>query len=76
MYSIQLTSNINQDSILKIQLPKDFANQEVDFVLVIQPKNKISNEPKRPTGQYQGKMKMSEDFLKHLGDEFWLGGNT
>jgi hypothetical protein len=31
------------------------------------------NTSKRPIGQYQGKMKMSDDFCEPLSDEFWLG---
>jgi hypothetical protein len=39
MQSFHLSSQINQHGLLQIQLPKELANQEVDFVLVIQQKN-------------------------------------
>ena len=72
MQSFQFASQVNRQGMLNLQLPPDFANQEVDIVLVINTKNKATL-PERPIGQYAGKMKMSDDFSAPLPDEFWLG---
>jgi hypothetical protein len=72
MQSFQFASQINRKGMLNLQLPPDFANQEVDIVLVINTKKKATL-PERPIGQYAGKMKMSDDFSAPLRDEFWLG---
>ena len=72
MQSFQFTSQINQKNIVKLQLPSELANQEVEIVLVVhfKPQRTLSE---RPIGQYAGKMRMSEDFSEPLPDEFWLG---
>ena len=72
MQSFQFTSQINQEGIVKLQLPAAYANQKVEIVLVVhfEPQH-IQFE--RPIGQYTGKMRMSEDFSEPLPDEFWLG---
>jgi hypothetical protein len=48
MQSFQLSSQINQHGVLQIQLPESLANQEIDLILVIQPKNPQSTVTKRP----------------------------
>jgi hypothetical protein len=73
MQSFQFSSHINQQGLLQVQLPKNMADQDVDIILVVQPKNIIKTIDKRPIGQYQGKMKMSADFCEPLPNEFWLG---
>lgn len=72
MQSFQFASQINQEGLLSVKLPPDFANQMVDIILVVNPKPK-QVLAKRPIGQYAGKMHMSEDFSEPLPDEFWLG---
>jgi hypothetical protein len=73
MQSFQISSHINQQGLLQIQLPENLANQDVDIVLVVQQKKTRLIASKRPVGQYQGKMKMSDDFCEPLADNFWLG---
>ncbi|MEZ4527956.1 MAG: hypothetical protein R2941_18745 [Desulfobacterales bacterium] len=72
MQSFQFTTRINQEGVLHLQLPDVLSNQEVDVVLVLHFKQQqVQHE--RPTGQYAGKMRMSEDFSDPLPDDFWLG---
>ena len=41
MKSMQLTSRVGKDGILKIQMPVDITDQEVDVVVVVQPRLKF-----------------------------------
>lgn len=72
MQSFQFASQVSQEGLLNLQLPLNFANQEVEVVIVINAKKKRTAR-ERPIGQYAGKMKMSDDFGAPLPDEFWLG---
>lgn len=72
MQSFQFASQVSQEGLLNLQLPLNFANQEVEVVIVINAKKKRTAQ-ERPIGQYAGKMKMSDDFDAPLPDEFWLG---
>jgi hypothetical protein len=73
MQSFQLSSHINQQGLLQIQMPINLANQDVEIILVVQQKTSPTVLNKRPIGQYRGKMKMADDFCAPLPDEFWLG---
>ena len=57
MQSFQLSSHINSHGVLQIQLPQDLASQDVDIILVVQPKNTPAAISNHPAGQYQGKTK-------------------
>ncbi len=72
MQSFQFASQVSQEGLLNLQLPLNFANQEVEVVIVINAKKKRTAQ-ERPIGHYAGKMKMSDDFDAPLPDEFWLG---
>lgn len=39
MQSFQLSSHIDPQGVLKLQLPKNFASQDVDVILVVESKN-------------------------------------
>ncbi len=52
MKSIQLTSHVGKDGILKIQMPVDITDQEVDVVVVVQPRLKF--EPAVDTPEARG----------------------
>jgi len=65
MHSFQLTSHVNEQGILQIQLPFDFANQEVDIVLAIKP---TSNPAllKELVGAFEGEENLSEQYKYFL----------
>ena len=69
MHSFQLVSHVNEQGILQIQLPFDFANQEVDIVLSMKP---ISNPAllKELVGAFEGEENLSEQY-KHLLTNSW-----
>ncbi len=48
MKSIQLTSHVGKDGILKIQMPVDITDQEVDVVVVVQPRLKFESAVDTP----------------------------
>ena len=64
-----------------VQIPEQYLawkNKAVKVILLDTEKEQSVNAiqfivSKRPIGQYQGKMKMSDDFCEPLSDEFWLG---
>jgi hypothetical protein len=64
-----------------VQIPEQYIawKNKMVKVILLDTENEQSVTPiqlhtsKRPIGQYQGKMKMSEDFCEPLSDEFWLG---
>lgn len=39
MKSIQMKSHVDNDGVLRVEAPVGFANQDVDVVIVIHPKN-------------------------------------
>lgn len=44
MQSIQLRSRVNEDGSIKLQVPLELANQELDLVIVYQPVKAINQE--------------------------------
>jgi hypothetical protein len=68
--TLQFISHVNANGLLQVQLPKHLADQEVEIILTVRP---FAENPRRPLGQYAGKMQMSEDFCAPLPEEFWLG---
>ena len=65
MQSIQLKSNIGQDGILKLQIPTDMPEQEIEVLIVMQPVHQ--------TKKYlSGTKKWPDNFFEKVVGE-WMG---
>ena len=72
LHHLQLTSHIGQDGMLKIPLPMELRNCEIEAVLVVQPRAP-AKKSKCIFGAFRGQIIISDDFSEPLPDSFWLG---
>jgi len=72
LHHLQLTSHIGQDGMLKIPLPMELRNCEIEAVLVVQPRTP-AKKSKCIFGAFRGQIIISDDFSEPLPDSFWLG---
>lgn len=75
MHAIELETQAHNGI---VEIPEQYLTWQNKTVKVIllDTENEQPLKPmpsKRPIGQYQGKMKMSDDFCEPLPDKFWLG---
>ncbi len=77
METIKTQVNISDDRrlVIDLNLPANIPTGNMDVVLVFQERTESSVRPQRILGAYKEKIRIAEDFDKHLGDEFWLGEN-
>ena len=78
METLKTQVNISDDRrlVIDLNLPDNIPTGKMDVVLVFQERTESSALPQRILGAYKGKIRVAEDFDKHLGDEFWLGENN
>jgi hypothetical protein len=77
MQTLKTQVKISDDRrlVIDLSLPANIPTGKMDVVLVFQEQTESSARPERILGAYRGKIRLAEDFDKHLGDEFWLGKN-
>lgn len=77
METIKTQVNISDDRrlVIDLNLPANIPTGNMDVVLVFQEQTESSVRPQRILGAYKEKIRIAEDFDKHIGDEFWLGEN-
>jgi len=65
MFSTQLTQHIGRDGILSLNVPLDIHDQNVEVLIVVQPKPRLRSEEapkKRVLGGYSAQIRIAEDF--------------
>jgi hypothetical protein len=65
----------NRRIVIDMHIPANIPTGKMDVLLVFQERTESPALPQRILGAYKEKIRMAEDFDKHLGDEFWLGEN-
>ncbi|MDD2723780.1 MAG: hypothetical protein PHH59_07130 [Methylovulum sp.] len=72
MHTFQINSHINENSILSVKLPKEWAEKEVNVVLVLEtlhPSQEIRPQQESLAAAFDLLAQMPEDFMAHRRDE-------
>ncbi len=72
MHSFQVNSRINENSILSIKLPKEWAEKDVNVVLVLESLNQLQeSKPNKESlaAAFDQLAQMPEDFMTHRQDD-------
>jgi len=71
MHSFQVNSRINENSILSIKLPKEWAEKDVNVVLVLEFLNQLqeAKPQKERLAAFDLLVQMPEDFMTHRQDD-------
>lgn len=72
MHTFQVNSRINENSILSVKLPKEWAEKDVNVVLVLEFLNQLQeSKPKKESlaAAFDSLAQMPEDFMAHRQDD-------
>ncbi len=72
MQTFQVNSHINENGVLSVNLPKEWAEKDVNVVLVLEFLNKLKeSKPKKESlaGAFDLLTQMPEDFMLHRQDD-------
>jgi len=65
MYSMQLESHIDKQGCLKLQLPEDWADANVNVVVVVEKKDLPDNATTNLNAAFELLSSMPDDFMKN-----------
>lgn len=72
MHTFQLNSHINENGVLSVKLPKEWAEKDVNVLLVLESLNQLqeSTQPKESlAAAFDLLTQMPEDFMLHRQDD-------
>ena len=72
MHTFQINSHVNENGILSVKLPKEWAEKDVNVVLVLEFLNQlIDDKPKKESlaTAFDLLAQMPEDFMRHRQDD-------
>lgn len=72
MHAIELQASIDDKHQIHLQIPESWPQQKVKVIVLLDSADSAEPE-KRVFGQFQGKIRLSDDFDAPLPDKFWLG---
>ena len=72
MQAIELQANIDEKHQIHLQVPETWPRQAVKVIVLLEAAEPVVKN-KRTFGQFQGQIKLADDFDAPLPDELWLG---
>jgi hypothetical protein len=73
MQALELTTVINEQHQIHLQLPDSIKAGKAKVIVLLEDTTEPQQSQKRVFGQFRGKIKVSDDFDNELPEDFWMG---
>ena len=75
MFAHRIETTINQEGILRLDALPFKPGDKVEIIILKQGTAGLQHK-QRTVGEYEGKIRMTDDFTAPLPDSFWLGKSS